>query len=101
MYVNSKSTGIITSTHTLASGQCHLVKCGNIVYLTVGLTTTSAVSSYGIIATIPSGFRPYGQLWSRSLQGRRFDITVSGNIRTIDAVGSGEDYNFSVCYVIA
>ena len=90
--------GTISSSHTLASGQCYLVKVGRVVFLTMGITLTSAVSSYGVIATIPSGFRPYAQMWGNS-RDVPFDITAGGNIRLINSTASGTSFNLSATYI--
>ena len=92
--------GTLSSSHTLASGQCYLVKVGRVVFLTMGITLTSAVSSYGVIATIPSGFRPYAQMWGTN-RGNAYDITAGGNIRLIDSTASGTSLNISATYITA
>lgn len=68
--------------------------------LTLGMTLTSDVSSYGIVATLPSGYRPDKQVWGQS-PNCRFDITAGGNVRLIDSKSSGTSLNVSFTYVIA
>ena len=84
----------------MLDGQCLLVKRGNITMLTLGITLTSDVSNYGVVATIPTGFRPDGQIWG-STSNCNFDITASGNVRLIGAKTSGQSFNISATYVTA
>ena len=98
--LNRNVEGTLSSSHTLLSGQCKLVKVGKVVTLTMGLQFTSAVGNYSVIATIPSGFRPIGQLWS-SCRGFDFDVTAGGNIRAITSMPSGEYVNVSITYITA
>ena len=73
----------ISTTHTKNAG-FNAVKSGNICSTNQAYTLTSAVNAYGVIATLPSVFRPYNQI-----VGRDIDITASGNVRALRNMTSG------------
>lgn len=98
--INSNIEGTISSSHTLLSGQCKLVKVGKVVTLTMGMQFTSAVGNYSVIATLPSGFRPIAQIWS-SCRNFDFDITSGGNVRAITSMSSGATANITMTYITA
>lgn len=85
----------ITTTHTKASTFAAL-KNNKVCNITITLTLTSAVSAYGVLATIPSGYRPVAQQILGNV-----DITASGNIRSRTAMASGSTVEVSCCYITA
>lgn len=97
--LDSKTEGTVTSVHTLISGQCALVKRGNVAMVTLGMTLTSSVAAYGILASLPSGYRPTNQIWG-STQNCDFDITPGGNIRTTKNMENGASLNISATFVV-
>lgn len=94
-YISQDFTSQMTTTHTkgnVFSG----FKVGRICNITIQLTFASAVSAYGTICTIPDGYRPLvQQIYSAD----GFDITATGNIRSITSRASGSTISFTACYI--
>lgn len=88
-------TASMTTSHTkgaVFSG----MKAGRICNITIQLTFVSAVSAYGTICTIPDGYRPLvQQIYSAD----GFEITATGNIRSITSRTSGSTISFTACYI--
>lgn len=96
--LNNKQTGTFSSTHTINTNNTKLVRVGEVVYATLDITLTSAVSGYGTIATLPVGFRPFSQYWGET-RNVSFDITYGGNVRLIAGGSSGTSYQVSATYI--
>ena len=92
------SIGEFSSTHTLSSMSL-LARYGRIVFTDLVLTTTSAVSNYETLATLPVGYRPIAQCFGLTSSGGRFDVTYSGLIRAVDSVTSGTTLYITITYI--
>lgn len=98
--------GTVTSSYSsLSDGYSELVKIGNTVFLTLRIIVPAGttISSYGVIAVIPSGFRPVKQLWSTGVRDTTYfayDITMGGNVRTINPISTSaaSSINLSIAY---
>ena len=90
--------GTFTSSHTISS-MTHLSKYGRMVFVDLVITTTSAVSPYDVLATIPVGYRPIAQCFGLTSAGGRFDATYSGSIRAVDSVASGTTLYITMNYI--
>ena len=83
----------ITTTHTKGAS-FSAIRCGRLCNLNIALTITSNVSAYETIAKLPAGYYPLKQQINTLI-----DITASGNIRTLNALTTGNTLEISVVYL--
>ena len=86
----------VTTTHTKGSA-FKFIKRGNVVNGTLALTLTSSVSAWGVVAVIPTGYRPAIQ---NIYKAAAYDITAGGNIRTRKALAAGDTIEESFTYIV-
>lgn len=90
--------GSISSSHTL-SNIC-LYKSGTVVMLVVSIKLTANVAAYETVATIPSGFRPFRQMWGIDNLSHPYTVTQNGNIQSTVARSSGEYITIVKTYLV-
>ena len=93
----------ISSSHTINASSSSAVLYGRVFHLRLSFRTTSAVSAFGTIATLPASMRPITQFVGFMMDGNYdpvpFDITYNGALRIWKAASSGVDYSLDVTYI--
>lgn len=103
-FVNVDTVAIseITSTHTINENTSSANRFGRVVHLRLSIKTTSAVSEFGTILTLPASLRPLTQFIGFMMNGNyapvAFDITYAGALRIWASVASGVDLSLDITY---
>lgn len=94
----------ISSSHTINASSSSAVLYGRVFHLRLSFRTTSAVSAFGTIATLPASMRPISQFVGYMMDGNYdpvpFDITYNGALRIWKAASSGVDYSLDITYIV-
>ena len=87
----AEKTGSISSSYDINTSITSVKKFGPLVFLTlyISLPAGTTIQSYGVVATIPYGYRPAKQTFGAASANTTltpFDVTASGNVRLISGI---------------
>lgn len=102
--LNTVTSGEITAGEnvTLESAYTFCRKRAGVVIVTIRAHASAAIAQYAKIAELPSGYRPYGSIYTNSVAGASqyaFTFNANGDVTTSNLITNGDLIEASVSFI--